>query len=71
MAPPIWGLGDGWSPVHQRSRPLRRAPSWRLPASGKPANDTLSKRKHSSSPYSGAQQRQPVAGLNSPTFLQP
>jgi hypothetical protein len=38
MAPPIWGLGDRWFPVHQRSRPLRRAPSWRLPASGKPAN---------------------------------
>ena len=34
MAPPIWGLGDGSRPVHQRSRPLRRAPSRRLPASG-------------------------------------
>ena len=47
MAPPIWGLGDGSRPVHQRSRPLRRAPSRRLPASGNVSERAhLSNRAH-------------------------
>jgi hypothetical protein len=47
MAPPIWGLGDGSCPVHQRSRPLRRAPSRRLPASGNVSERAhLSNRAH-------------------------
>ena len=47
MALSIWGLGDGSCPVHQRSRPLRRAPSRRLPASGNVSERAhLSNRAH-------------------------